>query len=1178
ISVGGNWLNYGTTGTGLTPSVFIADNSTVILTGTGASNTITSGQTNSPFYNLTQSGTASTDTYTLQDPLVVSHTLTLTTGTLDTKSTGSYAITVGSANPVNGNFDQSSVNSKFVARSSLITLNGNGTFTADGTKDQTQYNAASLVLNGVNTLTYNNFTNYTANGFYNLTVGQSTHTTTLSSNFTVLNLLTVGSGTLTGGSAQVFLLGSTPLSFDAASVVSIYILWFNKAGSQTIPSLAKGYDCHIYLNATPQTVTQTGDVVLNGTRTLILTDSIAAAGSNTWKTDGYNLTVGGNLQIGRGSDTGLKKLDATKYGDGIPANGGRTSTISVGGNWINYGTTGTGLTPSQFIADNSTVILTGTGASNTITSGVSNSPFYNLTQNGSGGTYALQDALIVTNTLTLTNGTFSVGGKTLTLNGPAIAGTPANLSTTSSSSLVFGGSSSGVNIPSSVTALNNLTINNTNGVTLNSSPAISGTLTLTSGALGANGYNIGIAGDWTNNGGTFTYGSGTVTFNGAGAQAINGTSNSQTFNNLIIQKAAGTTLSVGGSTTSLTVNNLTETTGNFIAPATLNINGNLTITGGTFTAGANTNIKGGWSKAIAATFTPNSGTVTFTGTGASAISGSSAFYNLTCATAGKTLTFTADTAQTVTNSLTLTGTAANPIIINDTGAGAVPKLTVNSSATQSINNVSITNNDASGGIQLVARGTGSSLHGVVTNWALGSTGTTFTWTGLVSSDWNASGNWDLGLVPSSTDKVIMPSGTPNQPALTGSISFVNLDLNVSLDVGSYTLTISGNLTGSGTIQGVSPTLSVEGYIGIFNHPINMSVTGTPTIYAGSMFNNTSIALSGVKRPYNFPGAIPGFVFINGHLEDKIGQNTIRPVLNTGLNPLYRGTNNFIAPVPTMITVPMFMPMRGFGVMPMPAPVPAAIPLPAPVPVPIVVPIPSIAPAVHMPPVIAPEEFIGARTHSILPQIATSETFLGNIAEANLPEPLFRGIATSVNLPLPVTFEEFRGSLAGVNLPQPAIAPGFKGISSEGLLPPVIAPEEFIGARTHSILPQIATLETFLGNIAEVNLPEPLFRGIATSVNLPLPVIFEEFRGSLAGVNLPQPAIAPGFKGISLKTAIPIVESLVIKEIVPGTRVELMFPGGKNIIPTYGIGIPFGVEGPVMDTKIRLEKEKGKQER
>ena len=38
----------------------------------------------------------------------------------------------------------------------------------------------------------------------------------------------------------------------------------------------------------------------------------------------------------------------------------------------------------------------------------------------------------------------------------------------------------------------------------------------------------------------------------------------------------------------------------------------------------------------------------------------------------------------------------------------------------------------------------------------------------------------------------------------------------------------------------------------------------------------------------------------------------------------------------------------------------------------------------------------------------------------------------------------------------------------------------------------------------------------------------------------------------------------------------MFPGGEELIPTYGLGIPFGVEGPVMDTEIRLKKVKEEQ--
>lgn len=116
-----------------------------------------------------------------------------------------------------------------------------------------------------------------------------------------------------------------------------------------------------------------------------------------------------------------------------------------------------------------------------------NGTYANLILNDANGA-TLTGSPAVSGTLTLTSGTFAVGANTLTLNGPTIAGTPTNLSTTSSSSLVFGGASAGVLVPASVGALNNLTINNASGVTLSGSPVLSGVLTLTSGLVdtGAN--------------------------------------------------------------------------------------------------------------------------------------------------------------------------------------------------------------------------------------------------------------------------------------------------------------------------------------------------------------------------------------------------------------------------------------------------------------------------------------------------------------------------------------------------------------------------------------------------------------------------------------------------------------------------------------------------------------------
>src|SRR6476620_1002720 len=106
--------------------------------------------------------------------------------------------------------------------------------------------------------------------------------------------------------------------------------------------------------------------------------------------------------------------------------------------------------------------------------------------------------------------------------------------------------------------------------------------------------NVNVAGNWTlDNTATFTAGSGTntVTFNGTGAQNLNGTATTETFNNFTVNKSAGT-LSIEGSL------------------ATLNIAQDLSITQGTLAAGTATiNVARNWSNA--GTFTANTSTVVF---------------------------------------------------------------------------------------------------------------------------------------------------------------------------------------------------------------------------------------------------------------------------------------------------------------------------------------------------------------------------------------------------------------------------------------------------------------------------------------------------------------------------------------------------------------------------------------
>ncbi len=82
------------------------------------------------------------------------------------------------------------------------------------------------------------------------------------------------------------------------------------------------------------------------------------------------------------------------------------------------------------------------------------------------------------------NSSLGVGANTLGLYTDVLSiASGSTLTANSSSSLVFGGTAANLSIPSNITALNNLTINNTNGVTMNSNISLAGTLTLLNGNL-----------------------------------------------------------------------------------------------------------------------------------------------------------------------------------------------------------------------------------------------------------------------------------------------------------------------------------------------------------------------------------------------------------------------------------------------------------------------------------------------------------------------------------------------------------------------------------------------------------------------------------------------------------------------------------------------------------------------
>ncbi len=348
--------------------------------------------------------------------------------------------------------------------------------------------------------------------------------------------------------------------------------------------------------------------------------------------------------------------------------GSPTLTVNGGaGAWNNLGT---------FNAGTSTVIFTDTGATM-----ADPTNFYNVTvQDGGNLTLGTNNVMRIGGVLSLLgSGKLNAANNSNTVeyNGTDQTIVNPNGSTAGYSTLILSGNGTKTMPASTLNIFGDLVMNGTASATANGALNIAGNVTLSSGTtFGTSTFSHTISGNWTNNGATFTPGSGTITFNGTlTAQSINGTSANQTFNNIIVDKTSQL-LSVGGSTSSLTVNNLTETSGNFTAPATLSINGNATVTTGIFTAGSTTttitgnatltagtyiagtttNLSGNWTN-NGATFTAGTGTFNFNGSSAQTIGGatSNTFNNITV---NNTSGVTATADQTLNGTLNLP--VANP--------------------------------------------------------------------------------------------------------------------------------------------------------------------------------------------------------------------------------------------------------------------------------------------------------------------------------------------------------------------------------------------------------------------------------------------------------------------------------------------------------------------------------------
>jgi fibronectin-binding autotransporter adhesin len=538
----------------------------------------------------------------------------------------------------NHTFNHFTINptSTLTASSGIISIAGNwvndgafvhnsGTVTFTRTTPQT--------LGGANSTT-----------FYNLIENGLAGKTTLLINTSIANNLTITAGTLdiglftsngNGGTFSVansataifILQGAFPTGFATVTLGAASVITYSGAMAQVIyPVAAPGYG---YLNITNTIgATAGGNLIVQNTLTISSGAILDASNSGN-----YDISLGLNWTNNGG--TFLQRAGTVTF----------TGTVAqaINGTEVNQTFHHLHVNKTLALTVPATLNITGnlTLSSGTLTAGASTFIGGNMTNNGgvftagvgtvtfNGTTQAIAGAVPITfRNLTINSGSTLTGPATMTISGEynnsgsylhnngqvTFTGTTSAITSTNTTesfyNLVL--NKTAANLLSTAGSITTLNVNDFTQTLGNFTPpanfTIGGNAVFTAGTFTA-GTTTNVAGNWTKaTAAIFTPGTNTVYFNGSGAQSINGTSTTQTFYNLIVNKGGSSLLNTGGSTTALIVNDLTMTLGDFTAPAAFTINGNALLSSGNLTAGTNLTARGDWTN-NGGSFTPGTNTL-----------------------------------------------------------------------------------------------------------------------------------------------------------------------------------------------------------------------------------------------------------------------------------------------------------------------------------------------------------------------------------------------------------------------------------------------------------------------------------------------------------------------------------------------------------------------------------------